>query len=69
MNKTRAYAAQVGHEIIGKLTRRPGWEYHRGEFTGEKIVGGCGAFSVEGGDEAIAGKRGVCIVDAEGAVI
>lgn len=70
MNKIRAYAKEVGHEIVGKLTRRPEWEYTRDDFDGEKKHSGCRHYSDEGGNEYIIGNNGgVCIIDAEGGCI
>ena len=34
--KIREYAKSVGFEIVGKLTRRPEWEYTTDNFTGKK---------------------------------
>lgn len=65
----REYAKSVGFEIVGKLTRRPEWEYTRDDFTGEKKHSGCKHYSDEGGNEYISGKSGVCIVTADDAVI
>lgn len=36
MKNIRKYAEQVGHQVVGKLTRRPEWEYQMDSFTGEK---------------------------------
>lgn len=69
MKNIRKYAEQVGHQVAGKLTRRPEWEYKMDSFTGEKKHSGCRHYSDEGGNEYIVGKTGIVIVDAEGAVI
>lgn len=69
MKKIRAYAKQVGHQIIGKLTRRPEWEYKMDSFTGEKKHSSCLHYSDEGGNEYIINKNGaIAIVDADGGV-
>ena len=67
--KIREYAKSVGFEIIGKLIRRPEWEYTTDYFTGKKKHSGFKHYSDEGGNEYISGKRGVCIVTADDAVI
>lgn len=69
MKNIRKYAEQVGHQVVGKLTRRPEWEYQMDSFTGEKKHSGCRHYSDEGGNEYIVGKTGIVIVDAEGGVI
>lgn len=71
MNKIRAYAKKVGHEIVGKLTRRPEWEYTRDWNTGEKKRNSDRCYSDEAGNEyIICPKSGhICIIDAEGVVI
>lgn len=69
MKDIRKYAEQVGHQVVGKLTRRPEWEYKMDSFTGEKKHSGCRHYSDEGGNEYIVGKTGIAIVDAEGGVI
>jgi len=69
MKKIREYAEKVGHQVVGKLTRRPEWEYTMDSFTGEKKHSGCRHYSDEGGSEYIVGKVGIVIVDAEGGVI
>lgn len=68
MKSIRMYAKLVNHEIIGKLTRRPEWEYKMDSFTGEKKHSGYRHYSDEGGNEYIVGKHGICIVDADGCV-
>ena len=65
----REYAKSVGFEIVGKLTRRPEWEYTTDDFTGEKKHSGFKHYSDEGGNEYISGKNGCCIVTADGAII
>lgn len=69
MKNIRKYAEEVGHQVVGKLTRHPEWEYKMDSFTGEKKHSGCRHYSDEGGNEYIIGKNGVVIVDAEGGVI
>lgn len=69
MKNIRKYAEQVDHQVVGKLTRRPEWEYKMDSFTGEKKHSGCRHYSDEGGNEYIVGKTGIVIVDAEGGVI
>ncbi|MBR3973038.1 MAG: hypothetical protein IKJ99_03690 [Oscillospiraceae bacterium] len=69
MKNIRNYAEQVGHQVVGKLTRRPEWEYKMDSFGGEKKHSGCRHYSDEGGNEYIVGKTGIVIVDAEGGVI
>ena len=68
MNSIRACAKSVNHEIIGRLTRRPEWEYDTDSFTGKKKHSGYHHYSDEGGNEYIVGKHGICIVDADGCV-
>lgn len=65
----REFAKQNDHEIVGKLTRRPEWEYKRDDFTGELKHSGYKHYSDEAGNEYISGKKGHCIVTADGAVI
>ena len=65
----REYANKVGHEIVGKLTRRPEWEYQTNGYTGETKHSGFKHYSDEGGNEYIRGKDDVCIVTADGGVI
>lgn len=64
----REFAKQNGHEIIGKLTRRPEWEYTT-DYKGDPKHSGCKHYSDEAGNEYISGKNGHCIVTADGAVI
>lgn len=65
----REYAKARGHKIVGKLTRRPEWEYVHDLHTWEKRHGGCRHYSDEAGNEYIICKKGCCIVTAAGAVI
>ena len=65
----REYAKACGHEIVGKLTRRPEWEYCHDLATWEKRHGGCRHYSDEAGNEYIISRNVCCIVTAEGAVI
>lgn len=69
MKSIREYAKVNGFEIVGKLTRRPEWEYNMDTFTGEKKHSGCRHYSDEGGNEYIIGKKGCCIVTADDEVI
>lgn len=70
MKKIREYAEQVGHQIVGKLTRHPEWEWDRDVYTGEKKRTGDRCYTDEGGNEYIISKfGGVCIIDSEGGVI
>ena len=70
MNKIRSYANEVGHQIVGKLTRRPGLEWTLDWDTGEKKPSGYRHYSDDAGNVYIVSKTGgVCIVDAEGGVI
>lgn len=69
--KIRTYAKQVGHEIIGRLTRRPAWE-HTTEYVDGKAVQvrkDCRAYSDEAGNEYLTSAAGVCIITADGGVI
>lgn len=72
MKKIREYAEQVGHQVVGNLTRRTDWEYYykiEGGFL-KKKRSDCRHYTDEGGNEYIIGKTGgVVIVDAEGGVI
>lgn len=65
----REYAAKCGFRIVGKLTRHPEHEYDTNWFDGSKKHSGCRCYFDEGGNEYWIGKKGVCIVDAEGGVI
>lgn len=67
--KIRDYAKEVGFEIAGKLTRHPEWEYTADDFSGKKKHSGCRHYSDEDGNEYIVGKKGMCIVTADGGVI
>ena len=69
METIREYASKVGHQVVGRLTRHPEWEYQTNSITGERKHSGCRHYSDEGGNEYIVGKKGIAIVDAEGAVI
>jgi len=63
MNTIRKYAAEVGHEVVGKLTRFP---------KGEADVSGTSkqrAYIDEAGNEYYMSKAGFCIVTADGGVI
>lgn len=68
MSKIRAFAKSVDHEIIGKLTRRPEWEYDLDENM-NKHPSKCRWYIDEAGNEYCVGKLGVTIVTAEGVVI
>lgn len=67
----RQYAASVGHEIVGKLTRRPEWELEWDPRTDKYRHNRQGArhYSDEAGNEYITGPLGNCICTAEGHVI
>lgn len=67
----RQYAKQVGHEVVGKLTRHPEWEFDQNPFTGEVRHNREGArhYADEGGNEYIVSPRGVVIIDPDGGVI
>lgn len=65
----REYAKEVGHEIIGKLTRRPEWEYTQDSITGDKRHDGSRCYIDEGGNEYYIYKKGFTIVNIDGEVI
>lgn len=65
----REYAKSVGFQIVGKLTRRPEWEYTLDGFTGETKHSGCKHYSDDCGNEYVTGGGSVCIVTADGDVI
>ena len=65
----REYAKSVGHEIIGKLTRNPKHEYTIDFTTGEKAHSGFKHYSDEANNEYIVGKKSICIVTIDGAII
>lgn len=67
--KIRDYAKFVGFEIIGKLTRRPSWEYIKDISTGEEYHSGRRHYSDEAGNEYITGRGECCIVTADGSTI
>ena len=69
MKSIRNYAKQVGHEVIGNLTRNPDKEYFMDSFDGSKKHCGSKFYMDEAGNEYWVSKTGVCIVDAHGAVI
>lgn len=60
MNTIREFAKNVGHEVIGKLTRiaEKETEQDRSKF-----------YMDEAGNEYWIGKKGICIVTADGGVI
>ena len=58
MKNIREYAAQVEHEIVGKLTRHPEFESN-----------GYRHYSDEAGNEYIIRKNEICIVTSDGGVI
>lgn len=64
----RTYAKQIGHEVVGKLTRHPEWEYTTDTFERDKHSG-VKSYSDEGGNCYHIGKHGICIVTEDGAVI
>lgn len=65
----RQYAKECGIPIVGKLTRRPDWEYCLDYSTGMKVHSGCRHYTDEAGTEFIHGPKGICIVAPDGAVI
>lgn len=69
MNKIRKYAKDNNHKIIGKLTRRPDWEYIERPFDCKLVHTGCKHYSDEGGNEYIIGPGGICIVTVEDVII
>ena len=71
MSKIRQYAKAHGHKIVGKLTRRPEWEYIIDPVTDKKKHSGDRCYSDEAGNEYIANPKSgyICIIDAEGGVI
>lgn len=64
----REYTKAHNHEIIGKLTRHPEWEYETDEFEHRKHTN-TKAYADEGGNVYYIGEKGVCIVTAEDDVI
>lgn len=69
MNGIRKYAKAVDHKIIGKLTRKPEWEYNMDYNAGTHRHSGCRHYADEGGNEYIVGKGGISIVTTKGDVI
>ena len=67
--KIREYAKNVGFEVVGKLTRRPEWEYEANGFDGSKQHSGVRAYSDDGGNVYHVGKCGICIVSAYDSII
>lgn len=65
----REYAKEHNFKVIGKLTRHPELEYYPDSFTGEMTHMGCKVYIDDGKNEYYVGKRGVCIVTADGDVI
>jgi hypothetical protein len=68
----REYAKICGHQIVGRLTRRPEWEYEYDDswMAGGKKHSGCKHYADDGGNEYIIGKDGtICIVTEDGGVI
>lgn len=65
----REYAKKRGFEVVGKLTRHPELEYDFDSFTGERKHIGSKFYKDEGGNEYYVGKKGVCIVTADGGVM
>lgn len=63
----REYAKSVGFEVVGKLTRHPENEYGI-DYFGEKYWIGK-SYMDEADNEYIVGKRGICIVTADGGVV
>lgn len=69
MNGIRKYAKAVDHKVIGKLTRKPEWEYNMNHCTGFLDRDRCRHYADEGGNEYIVSRSGICIVTAKGEVI
>lgn len=71
MEKIRKYAAEVGHQVVGKLTRQAEWEWDRDWISGEKKHCGSRIYTDEGGNEYLLPRKtgGVCIITADGGVI
>lgn len=65
----REYAQSVEHEVVGKLTRKPEYECNTDAMTGERIHSGYKHYSDEANNEYIVGKKGICIITADGDVI
>lgn len=68
MCKIRAYAKSVDHEIIGKLIRRPEWEYDLDENM-NKHPSKYRWYIDEAGNEYTVGPAGVAIITADGSII
>ena len=66
--KIREYAKSVGFEVVGKLTRRPEWEYKTNGFDGSIRHSGVKSYSDDGGNVYHVGKRGICIVSADDSI-
>lgn len=64
----RQYAKQVGFEIIGKLTRRPEYEYDT-DYYGNRVHSGCKTYEDEAKNIYHTSKKGICIVTADDEVI
>ena len=64
----RQYAKQVGHEVVGKLTRRPELEYTT-DFCGDSVWSGYKTYTDEAGNEYDVKDGSVCICTADGGVI
>ena len=69
MRKIREFAKSVGHEVVGKIVRRPDLEYDTDWYDGSKKWSGYRSYVDEAGNEYIIGKTGVCIVTVDGGVI
>lgn len=67
--KIREYAKKVGFEVVGKLTRRPEWEYETDWFDGSKRHSGVKSYSDDGGNVYHVGKNRVTIVTADDCII
>lgn len=65
----RAYAKSVGFQIVGKLTRRPEWEYIKDPYDGSVRHSGTKTYSDEGWNIYHINSRGVCIVTANDEII
>lgn len=64
----REFAKQRDHKVVGKLTRRPEYEYTTDCFD-NKRHSGIKTYIDEGGNAYYVSKTSVCIVTTDGAVI
>ena len=65
----REYAREVGHEVVGKLTRRKELEYKTDYYTGKRVWSGYKTYTDEALNEYDVKDGGVCIVTFDGGVI